>query len=268
LLLTRGSFERCSALLPFWSRIKTIFSYNPPGEKRQPPARRRLRVLIFIGLLVAFFAVQFVDIQSLLPQILTILAGRGILGILMYMSLYIVACLFFFPSMVFTITAGAVWGVALGTPLALLSSTLGAALAFLLGRYVARDWANRQIKRYPAFLRIDEAMAIHGWKIVALTRLSPAFPYAVLNYGYGLTRIGFGQYVLTTGLFMLPGAFLYTNIGSMAGGVIRRARTTAELVFLGAGILATIAVTIIVSRFANSSLDQTLSAKNKERTNA
>src|SRR5690606_28498352 len=108
------------------------------------------------------------------------------------------------PGSALTLGAGALFGVFWGTVYASTGATLGATCAFLIGRYLARDWVAARIARRPAFVAIDRAVAEEGWKIVGLTRLSPIFPFVLLNYAFGLTRVSLRDYVFASWLGMLP----------------------------------------------------------------
>src|SRR4029434_5373395 len=112
--------------------------------------------------------------------------------------------------------AGVVFGVLRGSIIASIAAALGAASAFLVSRYLARAWVARKIERNPKFKAIDEAVAKEGWKIVILTRLSPVFPFNVMNYTFGLTRVSFWEYFFASWIGMMPGTVLYVYVGSLA----------------------------------------------------
>ena len=159
-----------------------------------------------------------------------------------------------------TLTAGAVFGLAWGTVTVSFASTTAAAMAFLIARYLARDKVAKQAQRYPKFKTIDGAIGAGGWKIIAMLRLSPAMPFSLGNYLFGLTAIRFWPYVLASWLFMLPGTFMFVYLGhasteglrSAAGG--EQAKTPAEWALLGVGLLATIAVSVYVARLSRKAL--------------
>jgi uncharacterized membrane protein YdjX (TVP38/TMEM64 family) len=134
------------------------------------------------------------------------------------------------------------------------ASTTAAALAFLIARYFAREAIEKKAAGNPKFDAIDRAIGAKGWKIVALLRLSPAIPFSLGNYLYGLTSIRFWPYVLSSWIAMLPGTFLYVYLGHAgAQGLQAAAGETADtgrLVLLGVGLVATIAVTIYVTVLA------------------
>src|SRR5262249_16922094 len=142
-----------------------------------------------------------------------------------------------------------------------ISSTLGASAAFLLGRTLAREWVQERIARSPKFQALDEAIRRQGFKIVLLVRLSPAFPYNVLNYALGLTQVSFRDFFLASWVGMLPGTVMYCYIGStlksladLAAGRIETG--VAQRVLFGIGLAATVAVTLLVTRLARQALRQ------------
>ena len=131
-----------------------------------------------------------------------------------------------------------------------------AAAAFLVGRYLARGWVNKQIEGNEKFAAIDEAVGKEGWKIVALTRLSPAFPFNLLNYAYGLTKVRFPHYVIASWIAMMPGTVMYVYLGSLAK--IPEGRTPGQWALLIVGLLATIAATVLITRSAKKALNKKL----------
>ena len=136
-----------------------------------------------------------------------------------------------------------------------LRATLGATAAFLVGRYLARDAIARKIEKNESFAAIDRAVADEGWKIVLLTRLSPAFPFTLLNYAFGLTRVKLSHYVLASWLGMIPGTVMYVYLGSLINvGAGHRQLPTGEWVLYGIGLLATVSVTVFVTRLARKAL--------------
>jgi uncharacterized membrane protein YdjX (TVP38/TMEM64 family) len=124
----------------------------------------------------------------------------------------------------------------------------------LVGRYLARDWVAKKIEGNAAFAALDRAVASEGWKIVGLTRLSPAFPFTLLNYAFGLTRVSLRDYVLASWIGMMPGTVMYVYLGSLARAAGERSRTPAEWALSGVGLVATIVVTVFVTRLARTAL--------------
>lgn len=215
-----------------------------------------------IGVIVA--AANYFNLQQSLREALSWISGLGPLGMLFFIGLYIMACVFMLPGSVLTLGAGVIFGVLHGSITVLIGATLGATCAFLVGRYLARSWVARRIAGNEKFKAVDEAVGKEGWKIVLLTRLSPIFPFNLLNYAYGVTRVSLRHFFFASGLGMIPGTVMYVYLGSLAGdlaslGVGGRARTTAEWVLYGVGLLATVAVTVFVTRVARKALAARLS---------
>ena len=137
------------------------------------------------------------------------------------MSVYAIATVFFMPGSVLTLAGGAIFGPVLGTIYNLTGATLGATLAFVISRYLASDWAER--KAGGRLKQLKEGVEAEGWRFVAFVRLVPLFPFNLLNYALGLTRIKLSHYVMASYLCMLPGAIAYTYLGyagreAVAGG--------------------------------------------------
>lgn len=177
------------------------------------------------------------------------------------MALYVLATVLFLPGWILTLGAGAVFGVIKGSILVSIGATLGATAAFLIGRHLARGWVASKTAGNPRFEAIDAAVAREGWKIVGLTRLSPAFPFNLLNYAFGLTRVSLRDYVLASWIGMMPGTVMYVYLGSLAGdlatlGSGRASRTPAEWGLYVVGLLATVGVTVYVTRIARAALDK------------
>jgi len=213
-------------------------------------------VVAVAGLLVAY---RYFHVQLLLRQTLDWVSGQGTAGVIAFIAIYILACVFMLPGSVLTLGAGAVFGVVKGTPICLVAATLGATAAFLVGRYLARDRVARMIEGNERFQAIDEAVGREGWKIVGLTRLSPVFPFNLLNYAYGITKVSLRDYVLATFVGMIPGGVMYVYLGSLAGSLATLGgqgggRTPAEWALYGIGLLATVVLTIFITRIARKAL--------------
>ena len=208
-------------------------------------------VAIAAAVVAAFF---FFDVRAILRETLAWIDGLGAWGPVLFILIYIAATVLFVPGSALTLGAGALFGVALGSALVSVGATLGATAAFLVGRYLARDWVAKKIEGNTAFAAIDHAVANEGWKIVGLTRLSPAFPFTLLNYAFGLTRVSLRDYVLASWIGMMPGTVMYVYVGSLAHAAGDRQRTPGEWALLGVGLLATIAVTVFVTRLARAAL--------------
>src|SRR5215470_110562 len=212
------------------------------------------------------FVLKYFHIQDLLKAALDWIGKLGPWGPVIFVALYVVATVLFVPGSVLTLGAGAVFGVVLGSVCVSISATLGATAAFLVGRYLARDAIARKISKNEKFAAIDRAVADEGWKIVLLTRLSPVFPFTLLNYAFGLTRVKLGHYVLASWIGMIPGTVMYVYLGSLVNvSAGHRQRTTGEWVLYGIGLLATVVVTVFVTRLAKQALAKKIGSNDTER---
>ncbi len=136
------------------------------------------------------------------------------------MLLYTVAPSLFLPGLPITIVGGILFGPFWGVVYTITSATLGACIAFLISRYIARDWISKKL-RSPKWRQLDEEVQTHGWKIVAFTRLIPLFPFNLLNYAFGLTKIEFSHYAITTFICMLPACIAYIVFSSSLLDIIK-----------------------------------------------
>ena len=231
---------------------------SPPGKRNQ------LWKLLLAALVVAGLLLIRNDVTSFLRTVLQTVSDLGPWGPIAFLLVYVAATVLLLPGFILTLGAGFVFGLGWGTALVSASSTLGATASFLVGRYLAREWVAGKMRAFPRFAAVDEAVAQEGWKIVGLTRLSPVFPFNLLNYAFGITRVKLRHYVPASWLGMLPGTVLYVYIGSLAGdlatlGAEGRARTPQEWAFYVVGLLATAAVTIQVTRLARRALGKRVS---------
>lgn len=222
-------------------------------------------VLLLVSVIVSW---NYLDLATQLKSLLAWIDQLGWVGILMYALLYTVSCVFFIPGSLLTLGAGVIFGVAKGTVIALISATMGATAAFLVGRYLAGEWVAKWIEGKPMFRAMDSAIAEDGWKIVGLTRLSPVFPFNLLNYAYGLTRVSLKHYFWASLIGMAPGSLMYVYIGSLAGSLamlgdesVERQRTDAEWAMYGLGLVATITVTVYITRMARRALAERMELK-------
>lgn len=221
-----------------------------PGASKLGPA------LIAAVVIAAIWAAWRYDAQAALGEALLRIEALGARGALLFFALYVAACVLGLPGSVLTLGAGAVYGVARGAALVSLSSTAGAVAAFLVGRHLARDWVKRRLEAHPGFKAIDAAVAVEGWKIVGLTRLSPLFPFNLLNYGFGVSQVSLRDFALASWIGMMPGTVLYVYIGSLAGelGARGRERSPAEWALYGVGLAATAAVAALAAKIARAAL--------------
>ena len=166
---------------------------------------------MIIALLIA---VRVLPVTDWLTRFNYWVAHLGVWGVLLFILAYIFATVLFFPASILTIGAGFIFGVLLGTAIVSIAAAVGAALAFLIARYLARDQIEHRVANNPRFKRIDRAIGERGAKLVFLLRLSPLIPFNLSNYFYGLTSVKFWPYVLASWIGMLPGTLLYVYLGA------------------------------------------------------
>jgi uncharacterized membrane protein YdjX (TVP38/TMEM64 family) len=184
---------------------------------------------------------------------------------------YVLATVLFIPGWILSVGSGFAFGVVRGTIAVSLGSTIGASAAWLLGRTLARGIIERRVAGNAKFRAIDEAIGEHGFKIVLLLRLSPAFPFNLLNYALGLTRVSFRDYVLASWIGMLPATVMIVYIGSTLRSVadVKSGEAkggVAQKVLLAVGLAATVAVTVLVTRVARKALRSVVPSVESEST--
>lgn len=186
-------------------------------------------------------------------------------GAVLFGAAYIPAAVLFVPASVLTLGVGFVFGIVQGTIIVSIGSTAGAAAAFVVARTVGQTWALRQIARRPILAAIGRAVEIEAFKVVLLTRLSPLFPFNLLNYAFGLTAVPFRTYLVASWIGMLPGTIMYVYLGAAANSLAallsgEGRRPASQQVMFAAGLVATVAVTTIVTRTARKALSQIVSS--------
>lgn len=224
-------------------------------------AKFSLTVLVLVGLAAALF---LLPIREWTISLIAWVRLLGPAGAAVYAAVYMLAPVVMFPASLLTLAAGFLYGPWWGTLLVSPASVVGATLAFLLGRTAGRERVARKIENDPRFSAIDAAVGKNGLKIIFLLRLSPVFPFTLLNYALGVTRVRLRDYILGSFLGMLPGTFLYVYLGSsvanlaaLASGKAASAGLAGRLFFLG-GLAATILVVVLVTRTARQVLDRSL----------
>jgi uncharacterized membrane protein YdjX (TVP38/TMEM64 family) len=179
------------------------------------------------------------------------LRDLGAWGAILFVLIFIVAVVALVPGTLLTISAGVAYGF-WGAGLALFASTVGAALAFLIGRYLVRERVQRWVGAHRHVRAVEEAVNDEGWKAVGLLRLSPLVPFNVQNYALGVTRIPFTHYVAATFVGIAPGTLLDTYIGTLGKGA--GDRSPLEWTFLGAGLVASAVLVWLIGRKAKAKL--------------
>lgn len=220
-----------------------------------------LRRAVLVVLALAALVVAGRSLGGRLQGIAAWIDGLGAAGPLAFVAVYALATVAFVPGSILTLTAGAIFGLGRGTLYTMIAATCGASLAFLASRYAVRALVAQSLATHPKFAAVDRAVAREGRRIVFLLRLSPLFPFNLLNYALGVTSVRFLDYVVACA-GMLPGTLLYVYYGKLAGDVARAAggltpeRGAGYYALLVLGLLATIAVTAYVTRLARRALGE------------
>ena len=186
-------------------------------------------------------------------------------GIALFVPIYAIWVTLLLPGVWASMLAGALYGTWLGSFIVFLGASLGAEVAFFLGRTFLRDWAKRRMDELPKLKAVQKAVSREGLKLVLLTRLSPAFPFSLLNFVYGLSEVSVRDY--TIGLIgILPGTILFCGLGSLAGDLARFGEVlagetdwTSSFIRL-VGLIATLAVFCLVSLSARRALQDSESS--------
>jgi uncharacterized membrane protein YdjX (TVP38/TMEM64 family) len=233
-------------------------------ENRGKPLAARWRAPLRIAAVIAVVVLLLLvgrAAGALLPSFSVKVAHLGPWGPVAFMVIYALAAVAFVPGSLLTLAAGAIFGVVWGAAYTLVGATAGAALAFLIARHAARSAVERRLAGNRRFVALDRAIGAEGRKIVFLLRLSPVFPFTLMNYALGLTRVRLPDY-LAASVGMIPGTLMYVYYGKVIGDVaavaggVRMQRGPADWALLALGLAATIAVTTVVTGAARRALKE------------
>ncbi len=197
----------------------------------------RLLLLSALLLLIAlgFIYREHIELSDITSQV----EQAGAIAPAIFILIYIGSTVLFLPGSILTLLGGAMFGPVLGTLYSLCGATLGAILAFIIARYLASDWVSR--KSQGRLKQLISGVENEGWRFVAFTRLVPLFPFNLLNYALGLTRIRLLDYSIATFIFMLPGAAAYTYLGYMGRELATGGEDMIQKILLGLALLACVA---------------------------
>jgi len=207
------------------------------------------RIIILLIIITAIFAIRLTGATHYLEQnaLRELIQGYGAMAPFVYMLVYTIAPSLFLPGLPLTIVGGILFGPFWGVVYTITSASAGACVAFLISRYIARDWIEKKLKG-PRWRQLDEGVEKHGWKIVAFTRLIPLFPFNLLNYAFGLTKIKFLHYALTTFIFMLPGCIAFIVFSSSLLDLIKGHVSPTFVIGLGLVLLVSL-MPVIYNRY-------------------
>ena len=216
------------------------------------------RMVLAVGVIIVL-AVCGRRVGSYVPTFANWVSELGPWGPIAFISGYAVAVIALVPAVLFTLAGGAIFGLVQGTLYTFIAASIGSIGAFLVARYIARGAIEQRLVRNERFAAIDRAVGEDGLRIVFLLRLSPAFPFTLLNYALGLTRVRLADYALAS-FGMIPGTLLYVYYGKVAGDVVAASgghgaeRGIGGWIVLGLGLVATVLVTVQVTRVARRAL--------------
>ena len=222
------------------------------------------KMLAFATLVLAvILSAVYLPVAEMLIGLFDWVDANRSISWLVYIVFYVLATVLVLPGSLLTLAAGFLFGLGYGFAIVSFASTTGATCAFLVGRFLARDWVAAKLQGLPRFSALDKAVGEQGAVVVLLTRLSPLFPFSLSNYGFGLTRVKLGHYVLASWLGMIPGTVLYVYLGSIASNLT--SIFTGDLADLPAsnwlfylGLVATVVLTIAITRIATRALNSKL----------
>src|SRR5947207_8610458 len=234
-------------------------------DNKKTPKSTLGRLVVLIAIIIALFlAMKFLPVQQWLRSFNDWVGQMVVAGIFIFIGVYAVATVLLAPGSILTIGAGFAFGLWKGFLAVSAGSTLGAALAFLVARFIARDRVEAIAKGNEKFRNIDNAIGQQGAKLVFLLRLSPVIPFNLSNYLYGLTGVKFWPYVLASWLGMMPATLLYVYIGTAAKAAVSAAAGGEAMkhgwqywTFMSVGLAATIVVTIWVTKIARHAVRKT-----------
>lgn len=213
--------------------------------------KKKMRILLLLLLVVGVALLWYLDAFSIITvdniqQLSEFIRQFGLLAPFVFVLLYVLATVLFLPGFPLTLFAGILFGPIYGILWVSIASTLGASLAFLIGRYMGRDFVEKKLAGSQMLMKLDEGIKSEGWKMVAITRLVPLFPFNVQNYAYGLTGVSFKVYVLVSWVCMLPATIAYLFLaGAIVGGDGDGVKT---ITYIGVGIATLIALSLVSKR--------------------
>lgn len=233
---------------------------DPTAAKASSPT---LKIVGALALLILLFTLsRLLPVGAWLEQFNLWVGELGTIGVVIFALVYVLATVLLLPGAILTVGAGFVFGLGWGFVAVSAGSTIGAGLAFLIGRFLARDKIEAMTSDKPKFRSVDRAIGRKGAKLILLLRLSPLIPFNLSNYFYGLTAVRFWPYVVASWIGMMPGTLLYVYFGTLGRAGVEAAtgtesgRSPLEWSLLAVGLIATLVVTVWVSKIARNALKE------------
>ena len=225
------------------------------------PMKRLRWAGILTAIVVGFWLIESFDARVYVIDMLDWIDGLGAWGPVAMVLLTITGTVLVFPGWTMTVGAGVLFGLGWGLLWGYLGAYIGVLCAFLVSRHLVRGWVTKYAAKDPRFAAVDASIGEEGFKVVFLTRLSPAFPYNVLNYALGATRVSFWDYATASFVGMIPGTLFFVYMGTLAGDLATmgfgvRVRSSLEWVITLIGLVATIVVTVYIHHLAKTALEK------------
>ena len=221
----------------------------------QLTGRTTARLALVAGLTVAVVVVvRALPLDEAVGMLRSLAEAGGTTGMVWFGVAYVVLALLFVPGAALTIVAGGLYGVGWGIVVVAIATSVADAAAFVLGRYVARDAVLRLMDRHPRFKIVDRTITRGGWRMVALIRLNPTIPYSASNYLFGVTGVSFVPFLLSSGVFTLPGAFAYLYLGYVGAETLDGSNWNPVEWLLVLGLVVTIVAIAYVTVLARRGL--------------
>ncbi len=223
-------------------------------------------ILVAVFAAAIFLALSRLPLKDWTGELLSWIQTLGPAAPAILIAVYILACVLLVPGSLITLGAGFLFGLTMGYVVVAIGSVAGATLAFLIGRTVARGWISERVGENPKFRAVDEAVGQRGFYIVFLTRLSPLFPFTLLNYFYGITAVKLRDYVLASWIGMIPGTLMYVYFGSIVKTLTElftgtAAQGSGATILFWVGLVATVTVAVVVTRIAKRALNEVIAER-------
>jgi uncharacterized membrane protein YdjX (TVP38/TMEM64 family) len=221
-----------------------------------------MRILIVAAAAALLFVgIQRLPVRDWTTGLLGWMQTLGPMAPFLLILIYVIACVLLIPGSLITLGAGFLFGLGEGYLVVAAGSVVGSSVAFILGRTLARDWIEKKVMKNAKFRAVDRAVGERGFYIVFLSRLSPVFPFTLLNYFYGVTSVSLRDYVIASWIGMIPGTLMYVYLGSLVKNLTELAAGGAteghgSNIFFWLGLVATVAVAVIVTRIARQALNE------------
>ncbi len=223
---------------------------------------RHVKILSLIAVVIAaLIGLRFLPVSEWILSLQSEIRSFGPLAPVVVIVGYALMTVLLIPGSAMTLLAGGVFGLWKGLAVVVTGANLGALCSFLLARTFLRERVSRWAAANPKFASLDRAVGREGFKMVLLSRLSPVFPFVLLNYLIGLTTVRTSSYVLANLIGMLPGTFLYVYLGATARDALTGG---SKLIFQIVGLLATIAIVVLITRMARRAMAEVESKDSSE----